>query len=61
MMPRPVYEALPHLYVVGGAIAALGIDPTYGRAAGVLLIFAGWTVFSLRREYRRRNDERNSL
>lgn len=53
MLPRPVYESLPFVYVGVGAISALGLDPTFGKLSGVTLIAAAWTIFSLRRAYRR--------
>jgi hypothetical protein len=52
-MRYPLYEALPMLYVMGGAAAGLGIDEIYGRACGVLLLLAGLAIRSMRLRYRK--------
>ena len=53
MIPRPIYEALPHIYVAAGTLSALNLDPTGGKLSGALLAIAGVVIFKLRRNYRR--------
>lgn len=49
-LPGFLYEILPPLYLVVGAVAATGIGPGYGRLAGVMLIVAGIIIWRLRRK-----------
>jgi hypothetical protein len=54
MIPRPIYELLPYLYLAFGALAAAGLDMTEGKVSGILLCFAGFLIFKMRSDYRRR-------
>jgi hypothetical protein len=51
-LPHSVYEALPYAYVVIGVWAASGLDVSAGRVSGLLLVFAGLTIFRLRIKFR---------
>ena len=53
MIPRPIYEALPFIYAAAGAYVFLTLDPTVGKASGVLLMTAAFVVFSMRKHYRK--------
>lgn len=52
-MPKPVYESLPILYVVGGIAAISTIDSFMSFVSGILLGCSGVMIMYLRREYRR--------
>lgn len=54
MIPKPIYELLPYLYLAGGSAAVLGLDPTSGRVSGALLIIAGLVIRSMRKAYRQK-------
>jgi uncharacterized membrane protein YfcA len=58
-MPGPVYESLPWLYVLGGAVAMAvgfhlhsGLTSTLLSLAGFLLLLAGAVIWLRRRDYR---------
>lgn len=53
MIPTPLYETMPYLYGALGFIAALGLDPTGGRACGLVLVAVSMHVLRLRRRYRK--------
>lgn len=53
MIPRPIYEALPYFCMGVGVAAVLGLDPTGGRLAGLVLLGVGYHVFRLRKAYRK--------
>lgn len=52
MLPRPIYEALPFVYVVAGIITLVSNNSVTTLFSGILLAIAGITVFVLRRNYR---------
>ena len=51
-MPKPIYESLPVLYVIGGISAISTIDSFMSFISGVLLGCSGVMIMFLRREYR---------
>ena len=51
-MPKPVYESLPVLYVIGGIAAISTIDSFMSFISGILLGCSGVMIMLLRREYR---------
>lgn len=51
--PGWIYEPLPYLYLLIGAAAAAGVDPTPGRISGLLLVGAAIVILKMRRESRR--------
>lgn len=52
-MPKPIYESLPILYVLGGIAAISTVDSFMSFISGVLLGCSGIMIMFLRREYRR--------
>ena len=51
-LPKPLYEGLPAVYVLGGLSSAFWSDNLMGVAAGVLLAVAGLHVRLVRKRYR---------
>lgn len=54
MIPQPIYESLPYVYILGGLVAAVGVESALGRLCGLLLITAGIVIYQTRRHYRHR-------
>jgi hypothetical protein len=52
-MPKPVYESLPVLYVIGGVAAISTVDSFMSFISGILLGSSGIMIMLLRRSYRR--------
>ena len=52
-MPKPVYESLPVLYVIGGVAAISTVDSFMSFVSGILLGTSGVLILFLRRNYRR--------
>lgn len=55
-MPKPIYESLPMLYVVGGVAAISTVDSFMSFISGVLLGSSGVMIMCLRRDYRRTEE-----
>ena len=55
MLPKPLYEIIPYLYLGGGALGILFLDNAIGWACGGLLYGAGALVWVLRSNHRRRD------
>jgi len=55
-MPKPIYESLPVLYVVGGIAAISTVDSFMSFISGILLGSSGVMIMCLRREYRRTEE-----
>lgn len=51
-LPKPLYEALPYLYVGFGLVALVMIESGVKFIPGALLIITGLIVFHLRFSYR---------
>lgn len=51
-LPKPLYEALPYLYVGFGLVALVMIESGVKFIPGALLIISGLIVFHLRFSYR---------
>ena len=51
-MPKPIYESLPVLYVVGGIAAISTVDSFMSFISGILLGSSGIIIMCLRRDYR---------
>jgi len=51
-MPKPVYESLPALYVVGGIAAISTVDSFMSFVSGILLGISGVLIMFMRRNYR---------
>lgn len=52
MLPRAIYEILPFIYAPAGLIAVAGLDTTYGRICGALLLSAAVSIYTMRKLYR---------
>ena len=48
MIPQPIYELLPYLYMLAGLIALFSLDNILGKLCGVILIIAGVVVQQVR-------------
>lgn len=57
MIPLPIYEILPYLYVGGGAFAIFGIENPVGKIFGFLLVVVGIVVYRARSRYRTQKSE----
>ncbi len=55
-MPKPIYESLPVLYVIGGVAAISTVDSFMSFISGILLGSSGVMIMFLRRNYRRSED-----
>ena len=55
-MPKPIYESLPVLYVVGGIAAISTVDSFMSFISGILLGSSGVMIMLLRRNYRRSEE-----
>ena len=58
-MPKPVYESLPALYVIGGVAAISTIDSFMSFVSGILLGCSGVLILIMRRDYRRQQNVKN--
>lgn len=47
-----LYDALPYIYTLGGALTLMFTSEAIGRASGVLLVSAAMMVFHLRLQHR---------
>jgi hypothetical protein len=52
-MPKPIYESLPILYVIGGVAAISTVDSFMSFISGILLGSSGIIIMFLRRNHRR--------
>ncbi|MDH5369861.1 MAG: hypothetical protein OEW99_07540 [Gammaproteobacteria bacterium] len=52
-MPKPIYESLPVLYVVGGVAAISTVDSFMSFISGILLGTSGVMILLIRRNHRR--------
>lgn len=52
-MPKPIYESLPVLYVIGGVAAISTVDSFMSFISGILLGASGVIILFLRRNHRR--------
>lgn len=48
MLPKFVYEMLPTICVVAGAVTGVSFDNSLGKYAALLLVLAGVCIFNLR-------------
>lgn len=55
MIPTPIYEILPYVYMLGGTLAIIGIDNLVAKICGLILIILGGVIYQTRRRYRHRN------
>lgn len=52
IMPKPIYESLPVLYVIGGVAAISTVDSFMSFISGILLGSSGIIILILRRNHR---------
>jgi len=52
LIPGPLYEALPAVYVSGGIVTAIAVESFLAMISGLSLGFAGVLIYILRRNYR---------
>ena len=57
-MPKPIYESLPVLYVIGGIAAISTVDSFMSFISGILLGSSGVMIMYLRRNYRYSEDNK---
>lgn len=60
-LPKPIYEALPVIYVLGGVSASFWSDGAVGVLSGIALAVAGIQVHLLRRRHRKLNEQQDKL
>ncbi|MDS4031278.1 MAG: hypothetical protein RKO66_14570 [Candidatus Contendobacter sp.] len=48
MIPQPIYELLPYLYMLAGLITLFALDNIPGKLCGVILIIAGVIIQQIR-------------
>lgn len=59
-LPKPIYETLPSLYMIGGTVSAFWSDNPVGMVAGLLLAIAGWQVHAMRQRARADHAEQQA-
>lgn len=48
MIPQPIYELLPYLYMLAGLITLFALDNIPGKLCGAILIIAGVIIQQVR-------------
>ncbi|RKF14255.1 hypothetical protein DBZ36_16450 [Alginatibacterium sediminis] len=56
MLARPIYEALPLMYLVLGALSIVFLEPALAKIGGLLLFMSGSITWVMRSNARRRDD-----
>jgi len=54
-LPRPIYESIPSLYILGGLVSLILIDAPFSLISAALFGCASWMVWRMRKDYR--NDK----
>lgn len=52
VIPKPVYESLPVLYVIAGIATIISTSDLIALGSGLLLALAGLLILVIRRNYR---------
>ncbi len=52
MVPKPIYELLPYVYMGIGVIGVISLETRWGKLCGVILIGTGIVVQQLRARHR---------
>ncbi|MDG4549458.1 MAG: hypothetical protein P9F19_14480 [Candidatus Contendobacter sp.] len=60
MIPQPIYELLPYLYMLAGLITLFALDNIPGKLCGVLLIIAGVIIQQVRARARGKKPVRSA-
>ncbi|VAW93067.1 hypothetical protein MNBD_GAMMA22-609 [hydrothermal vent metagenome] len=58
MIPKPIYEVLPIIYVVGGILAMTTVQSMTSFISGLAIGIAGLIILALRRKYRSTHTNR---
>lgn len=56
-LPTPLYESLPYLYFIGAILCVVLLHSPITLFSALLLTFAGWMVWRMRKNYRSYNRE----
>lgn len=54
-LPGPLYESIPTLYIAGGVFSLFFIDLPFSLISACLFVYAGWMVWKMRKDYRRKS------
>lgn len=57
-LPKGLYEALPYVYLLLGALLVVSLDSPFLYASGALLYMAGAAVWVIRSSHRRKNNRK---
>ena len=58
MIPQPIYELLPYLYMLAGLITLFALDNIPGKLCGVILVVVGIIVHQVRSRARGKKSVR---
>lgn len=56
MVPKPLYELLPYVYMALGLLALISLESSWGKLSGLILIASGIVVHQLRARHRIHNE-----
>ncbi len=59
MIPKPIYETLPIIYIVGGILAMTSVQSITSFASGLAIGVAGLWILCQRRTYRLTSNTKN--
>jgi hypothetical protein len=57
-LPRPLYEAVPLIYIAGGLVSMLLIEAPFSVISACLFACASWMVWRMRKDNRSRRHMR---
>ena len=60
MIPKPIYEILPAIYVLGGILAMISVESLTSFISGLAMGIAGLLVLTMRRNHRLNVNKRKS-
>jgi hypothetical protein len=56
MVPQPLYELLPYVYMLIGLFGVISLESGWGKLSGLILIATGIVVQQLRARHRAHNQ-----
>lgn len=59
-LPKPIYEAIPYIYIISAVLTILLVDSIISFFSGFFFGYAGWMVWRTRKDYRQFNVLRNN-
>jgi len=59
MIPKPIYEILPVIYIVGGILAMISVQSMTSFISGLVMGVVGLLVLTMRRNYRSNESQKN--